>query len=674
MRYKKIMILTIILTFLLAVSAVSAAENATYGVIVTDFTNEDVIVEDGQIIEHIENKETLILKNGEIKVNEDEIDGELEFNNQKELLSQHNDDELGASLTKTQISVSNYTAILNPSSTYFTITKLSANVKTTSGKSINKGGVYFVINQNSYSKIETYGVGVEHGIASHDFSYKAYYSPGKYKCTAYYSDFSNTYESSSCEFYLTVKTKTELSVNDIQCNIGDTITINPSIKSATGSESSKYGDFVYIVNFERYTTGKSLSLTMNTPGKLKCSVKYVGNSYYLNSSEITFYINVRDYTNVVYSLNSGKVLAGDNITINYKVVDGQENTIYVGSDKITLPNKPGQYTHVIRYKESSMYQSSSKRFNIDVYSKSIISCDLTKSYVGKTEDINIIVKDHLGQDINEGIVKSTINGKTYSANVKNGKAIFNNVKMPLTAKTYQYTINYSTDSDFYTNSSHDLQITCTYSSKVTVKSITGYEGKKTKLTAIVIDSAGNKIKKGTVKFKVKGKTYTAKVKNGKATVTIKLPIAKKYKTATKSSGNKRTVTTYYKSVYNCKATFSGYKQYPSSSTKFKVTSKDKPYSYSYYVAKKKTSSSSSSTKKSTQTYKFSVPHAHATVDVIIYTGSRYNTYSTGTNWLGNGAVSITETVGTLHHVYLDVHYYDGEFKTARYDGGMIMLR
>ena len=222
------------------------------------------------------------------------------------------------------------------------------------------------------------------------------------------------------------------------------------------------------------------------------------------------------------------------------------------------------------------------------------------------------------------------------------------------------------------DSSSKLKIICKQQTKITVKSVTGYEGKKIKLTAIVKDALGKKIKTGTVKFKIKGKTFKAKVKNGKATVTIKVPVAKEYKTVTKKSGNKRTVTTYYKSVYNCKATFVGYKQYPSSSTNFKLTSKDKSYSYSYYVAK--TSSSSSSYKKSTQTLKFNVPHASATVDVRVYTGSNYNTYSTQTNWLGNGAVSITETVGTLHEVYLVVHYYDGGFKTATYDAGSIILR
>jgi len=72
--------------------------------------------------------------------------------------------------------------------------------------------------------------------------------------------------------------------------------------------------------------------------------------------------------------------------------------------------------------------------------------------------------------------------------------------------------------------------------KVKAHKASEYKGFKIKLKATV-KSQGKKVNEGTVKFKINGKTYNAKVKNGVATKKIKLNKVKKYAYAAKFTGS-----------------------------------------------------------------------------------------------------------------------------------------
>lgn len=681
-KYKNSLILCLLLTFLIlaTINVSFANENNTTGDNITPEENIDL-------------KEPT----SDIFIEENNLNIEYKHD---ELLSQSNNDNLLVPI-KTKLIVSNISKIVSQTKPKLSIKIFTANVQTENGGTVNKGHVRFEITKTWYDKITFSGANVKYGVASLNDDRELYLNPGIYTCTAYYEDFTETYEPCSSNFYLTVKTRTSLTVNNISCKKGEQINIYPILNSQNNIDHLlKKSKVIIKIDSQIYETYGGLSLKINKSGLYKCSAKFVGNSYYLNSSTKTFYINVAEDTKIHYTLDLNNILVGDKFNLYYNVLDSYGNTMnentvritalnqnsYYSSDGhvlISAPNKPGQYKYEIYHSGRTdnnfkypNHLSSREEFYINVYAMSTITLYPLKKNIGEQTNIEIKVKDNLGQNINEGKVKVTICGETYIDYVEDGKAVFNNVKMPSKAGTYHYCVTYSTYTDHYKSSSNILEITCKQASKITVKSITGYEGKKVKLTAIVKDTAGNIINKGTVKFKVKGKTYKAAVKNGKATITIKIPVAKEYKTVTKTYGSKCTVTTYYKSVYNCKATFSGYKQFPSCSSKFKVTSKYKPDSYSYTVAKKKTSTSTSSSKnkKVSETYTFSVPHSYATVTVRIYTGSKYNDYSTGTDWLGNGAIAITETAREIHKVELRVHYYDNGFKTAIYNGGSIILR
>ena len=75
--------------------------------------------------------------------------------------------------------------------------------------------------------------------------------------------------------------------------------------------------------------------------------------------------------------------------------------------------------------------------------------------------------------------------------------------------------------------------------KVTAKKATGYKGNKITLKAVLSKTKdGKKVNEGKVKFKINGKTYTVKVKNGVATKKIKLTKVKTYKYTAQFLGNK----------------------------------------------------------------------------------------------------------------------------------------
>lgn len=122
--------------------------------------------------------------------------------------------------------------------------------------------------------------------------------------------------------------------------------------------------------------------------------------------------------------------------------------------------------------------------------------------------------------------------------------------------------------------------------KITIKSITGKPGKKVRLTATVKDETGNKLKQCKITFKVNGKKYVAKTNsNGIATLKIKIPKSKMVKVSSKTKNKIVTKTTTYKKTYTCTASYSGNDKYKSSSTKFKVTSKNKK-TQKYKIVKK----------------------------------------------------------------------------------------
>ncbi len=151
------------------------------------------------------------------------------------------------------------------------------------------------------------------------------------------------------------------------------------------------------------------------------------------------------------------------------------------------------------------------------------------------------------------------------------------------------------------------------SSKISVKSFKATAGSKFYCYAYVKDKyTGRNYDGGTVKFKINGKTYKAKLIDGVAVAKIKIPSKVK--------------------KFTCTATFSGGKNVYSSKTKFKITVKKKP-KYKTISIKTKMSTSKYVTKYygkyKIQTLKFK--HSMTTLCVFLYKNGKMlykNKYAT----------------------------------------------
>ncbi len=156
-------------------------------------------------------------------------------------------------------------------------------------------------------------------------------------------------------------------------------------------------------------------------------------------------------------------------------------------------------------------------------------------------------------DVN-GVVTVKFNGNTYNVNMKNGvgKVTF---KVPAKYKQYWATATFKGDNIHEPSSCKFLVDVIKYDCDVIVSDMSKVKpGAKITLKANVYYKMGTKkLTSGVIKFKVNGKTYKAKIKNGVAKLTINAP--KEAKT------------------YTCKASYAGTKDIYSSSTKFKITVK-----------------------------------------------------------------------------------------------------
>ena len=142
-----------------------------------------------------------------------------------------------------------------------------------------------------------------------------------------------------------------------------------------------------------------------------------------------------------------------------------------------------------------------------------------------------------GKPIDLGYVKFKINGKSYPVPVVDGIAKMN-IKLP-NAKTYTYRVY--PYKDISGKASTSKVVVKQSIAKVTAKKCKTNVAKYATLKATVKKTNGKAINMGSVKFKINGKTFKVKVKNGVAVKKIRLSKKNTY------TYKARFVSKYYKS-------------------------------------------------------------------------------------------------------------------------------
>lgn len=148
------------------------------------------------------------------------------------------------------------------------------------------------------------------------------------------------------------------------------------------------------------------------------------------------------------------------------------------------------------------------------------------SYYGSDKKVAVQVKDENGKAVKHVSVAMSCDSGSYSSKNTNseGKAYFN-----VYGDVGNHRANIFLEDLSYDSDTVQIKVKITKAPvKLTVSKVTSKTNKYATLKATVKDSSGSKVKQGTVKFKINGKTYKVKVKNGIATKKVKLTKAKTY--------------------------------------------------------------------------------------------------------------------------------------------------
>lgn len=549
---------------MLAFSAVSATEDiADDNITVVD--DEDVSVESTDDIESTAEKESSFEKTA---VKEDVDDDEI-------LSSVADEDVIGASPPYNKYSVS----VSDVSMNYGTSKTITISITPVSGYSyyynfyfrVYDSGGSLKINQNFYSKSsatsKTYTIG------------GTTLGPGTYTIKLVnYAD-NHVMDTATLTVQSVPSSAYSVSVSDTRVNYGSSGIIYMSISPASSSYYYRYDYYLKIYDLnnvekisQRYysTTGdysKTYTLSSNklAPGVYTISIVNNRDSYQMDTAKLTVskitletQDIVADCGNVlqykIRASENGEYKSGITGVISCNGKDYSFSTDINGYATVNIPLKAGTYE--VTVKSGGAVNRNTIKIN------SVYIADRYKNLR--------IVPQNAFYKQNKLIAYSfegNLNGffRIYKGNSLKYSQSFNTngvIDDKFTYKKHSFT--YSTknlkETGTYTAKIVNAQgkVLASSSFKITkapsrayTYSFTTLGGFKETVEAYALDEKGNiNDMGGTAKFKIKGKTYKAKVKNGYAKVKVKFSKKKK--------------------AYKCSVKFSGDKNHKSSKTKFKI--------------------------------------------------------------------------------------------------------
>lgn len=240
----------------------------------------------------------------------------------------------------------------------------------------------------------------------------------------------------------------------------------------------------------------------------------------------------------------GAVSASDDVGNDTVKISELETTDISNTDEGNL--KLGSADNDIVKQEESSQEPVITQTNNNVVSTGNSTNGTATVKEGVITSTNLKTEYHSGKSMKTVITdKATGKGIETSLKVqfiKNGKVVKESVyKTDANGVAYitptvavgKYTVKITVDDTAGNVTAAAITKTLTIvktTSKVTAKKVTAYKGYKITLKAVLGKTKnGQKINEGKVKFKINGKTYTVKVKNGVATKKIKLTKVKTYK-------------------------------------------------------------------------------------------------------------------------------------------------
>ena len=283
-------------------------------------------------------------------------------------------------------------------------------------------------------------------------------TPGKHDVTVEYSG-DGDYSSNKTTISVDIpKYSTPISVDVSNIKVGETEVVTVTLpKGATGSVTIEINGKEYLAKVKDGIA--TFSVTGLAFGDKTVAVKYAGDDYYMDNYT-TGQFTVSKVPSTVKATGKDINVGKDEIitatvpkdATGRVLVDidgvGYYGTVENGKAKIIIPElASGKYTAKITYEGDDKYLPSTTTVSFKVSKVNApISADADDIYHG--EDATVVV--NVPEDAT-GTVTITVNGKTYTQEVKNGKAIFT---VPgLTKGDYDIIASYSGDRKYDANDS-----------------------------------------------------------------------------------------------------------------------------------------------------------------------------------------------------------------------------
>ena len=328
--------------------------------------------------------------------------------------------------------------------------------------------------------------------------------------------------------------------------VGENATIVVTgFEDATGNVTAKVSNGVYTTSIVDGTA------TFTIPGLIEnvtANITYAGDDKYNNASTtVDIVVNPKGKENATISIDApGEATEGDNVTVTVTLPEDATGSVTIGNEVVpvvngtasaVLTNVPaGNTTVPITYSGDDKYNPIETEVTIDVDEKPVppkedLNASVIVDPITAGEDAVIVVGDLKDAT---GNVTAVVNGKTYTAQINDGKATITVLR--LTENTTAL-ISYPGD-DKYNNFTESVDIVVNPKPKenatmnIDVPPVT--EGQNTTVNVeLPKDATGN------VTAVVGGKTYTALVKDGKATITIPELAAGNYTVPVTYSGDNK---------------------------------------------------------------------------------------------------------------------------------------
>jgi hypothetical protein len=351
-------------------------------------------------------------------------------------------------------------------------------------------------NGNTYTQT----VDVENGKAT--FKDVPLENPGDFDYKVEYSGFSYNQHSEGINDYLPSNAESKLHVLPLNTTVsnasetgkpGDKVHVDFTVTDQNGHDVAN-GTLTVTVDGTTYTTevsgGKAaFDIVLPNPGNYSFDVNYEGNNYYnpsvgqlnLTVQKVDVIVTlpeVIDYTGAVVDIvvdvvdEFGKLVNEGTVTLTIdwgtKLSDklmaaAETHTVEVSNGKATFKGitlgAPGTYPSKAEYSGTDYYNEAENESDVIVKPlDTTTSGEDVSGKPGEKKDITADIVDQNGNPVKNGTAVLKVNGKEYTAEVKDGKATFKGVELP--DESTEATIDYL-GNDYYNPSSTTIQITVT---------------------------------------------------------------------------------------------------------------------------------------------------------------------------------------------------------------------